>query len=143
MSKSFDYSIAIQLYNLCNEIYKSEQFLKTDNNDQTRMCYLIDVKSIDDLKKQLNYEKLKKYIAKNISLQEFKEKVKDHKTKININTTPEKFNNSNELIQTLNNNRKYYLITNYSLCMKICVEKNLNNFGIKVTFKKDKMIFIF
>ena len=143
MAKVVDNSLSIKLFNLCNEIYKSEQYLKTDNNDLNRMCYLIDVKSIEGLKKKLKYDKLEKCFANNISLQEFKEKIKDHKAKLNINILPEKFNNSHELMQALDNNKKYYLITNISFFKKINADKNFDNFGIKVIFKKDKMKFIF
>ena len=144
MSIYVGYPIYLQLYDLCTEFYKYEQFLINHANDQISMCHLIDVKSIDNLKNQINYAKMKIYIEKNISYEEFRKKVKDKTQKIKGNINPEKFKSSNDLMQALNNKKtKYYIITNFSLTKKICDNKNLGNAQIKYLFHKDKIILIF
>ena len=96
------------------------------------------------MKKQISYDKLKNYIEKNISYEEFRKKVKDKTQKIKANLNPEKFKSSNDIIQALNNKKtKFYMITNFSLTQKICDKKNLGNTSIKYSFHKDKIILIF
>ena len=144
MSNYVDSSISLQLYDLCTEFYKYEQFLINHQKDQISMCYLIDIKSIDNLKKQINYDKMKVYIVKNISDEEFRKKIKGRTQKIKANINPEKFKSSNDLIQTLNNKKaKFYIITNFYLVKKICDYKNLVNTQIKSLFHEDKIILIF
>ena len=57
MSKYVDSSISLQLYDLCTEFYKYEQFLIKHVKDQISICFIIDKKPIDNLKKQINYDK--------------------------------------------------------------------------------------
>ena len=143
MSKYVDSSLSLQLYDLCTEFYKYEQFLINHAKDQISMCLLIDMKLIDNLKKQINYDKMKDHIAKNISYGEFRKKIKGRTQKIKANINPEKFKSSDDLIQALNNEKKFYIITNFSLVKKICDNKNLVNTSIKYSFHKDKIILIF
>ena len=55
-----DSSMKKQIYELCYEIYKYEKFLLNSIKDQILICYLIDSKSMDNLKVQIKYNKLKK-----------------------------------------------------------------------------------
>ena len=143
MSKYIDYSISLQLYDLCTEFYKYEQYLINHAKDQISMCLLIDMKLIDNLKKQINYDKMKVYIEKNISYEEFREKIKGRTQKIKANINPEKFKSSDDLMQALKNEKKFYIISNFSLVKKICDNKNLVNTSIKYSLHKDKIILIF
>ena len=145
MRKYDDLSIANQIFYLCTEFYKMEKLFENNFNEATYMCYLIESKSIDDLKKQIDYENLKIYISKFISREDFKGKVKAKKgTKIKIDTNliPEKFNSSQDLLKALNK-KKYYCISNYNFAKKICDNSKLDNKDIKVTLHKDKIIIIF
>ena len=101
MSKYVDSSISLQLYDLCIEFYKYEQYLIKPVKDQINICYLIKKKPIDNLKKQINYDKMKVYIEKNISYEEFRKKVKGRTQKIKANINPEKFESSDDLVQAL------------------------------------------
>lgn len=142
MSKIDDSSISIS-YDLCQQFYSYEQHLKSIVKKQIHMSYLIDTNSIDKLKKQINYEEMKKYFEGSISFEDFKEKIKNKIKKIKTNLIPEKFKTSKDLIQALNNNKKFYFITNYSLTQKICDNNNLSNKSIKFLLDKEKIIISF
>ena len=135
-------SNSFQLYELCNEFYKYEEHLLTGEKDKKNICYLIDSKSIDNLKKQINYDKFKKYIKNNLSEEEFKGKVKGFKIKNKIDLSAETFKTGDDLIKSLNNGNQYYYITE-SLCSKICKKKNFENRGIYYLFHKSTIKFIF
>ena len=145
MTKYDDSSIANQIFDLCTEFYKMEKLFENNFNQATYMCYLIESKFIDNLKKQINYDDLKVYISKFISQEDFKGKIKAKKgTKIKIDTNliPEKFNSSQDLLKALNK-KKYYCISNYNLVKKICDNSKLAQKDIKVTLHKDSIIVIF
>ena len=142
MSKIDDSSISIS-YDLCQQFYSYEQHLKSIVKKQIHMSYLIDTNSIDNLKKQINYDEMKKYFEGSISFEDFKEKIKNKIKKIKTNLIPEKFKTSKDLIQALNNNKKFYFITNYSLTQKICDNNNLSNKSIKFLLDKEKIIISF
>ena len=136
-------SVKRLIFELCTEIYKYEKFLVNSVKDQMLICYLIDSKSMDNLKEKIKYKQLKKYIENDISYNDFKAKIKDIKEKIQTNLNPEKFKNSKDLIKALNDKKKFYFITNFNLTKKICNNKDLSGSGIKFKLHKDKIILIF
>ena len=142
MSKKDDSSISI-LYDLCQQFYNYEQHLKNIVKEQIHMSYLIDINSVNNLKKQINYDEMEKYFERNISLKDFKEKIKNKIKEIETNLIPEKFETSKDLILALNNNKKFYFITNFKLTQKICDKKDLSGSGIKFLFHKEKIIIRF
>ena len=75
MTKYVDSSLANQIFDLCTEFYKMEKLYENNFNEATYMCYFIDSKSIDNLKKQIYYDNLKIYISKFISREDFKKKL--------------------------------------------------------------------
>ena len=147
MTKYVDSSLANQIFDLCNEFYKIEKLFENNFNEATFMCYFIESKSIDNLKKQIDYDNLKIYISKFIPREDFKTKIKlkkDSKSKIDTNLKPEKFNSSKDLLTALNKNKsKFYCIPNYNLIQKICQKSKIEQTDIKVTLHKDKLIIIF
>ena len=145
MTKYVDTPIANQIFDLCTEYYKMEKLFENNFNQATYMCYLIESKSIDSLKKHIHYDDLKKYIDENISREGFKEKLKKKKnitTKIVTNLIPEKFNSSKDFLTALKK-KKYYCISNYNLAKIICNNSKLDKKDVKVTLHKDKLIIIF
>jgi len=146
MTKYVDSLIANQIFDLCTEFYKMEKLYENNFNEATYTCYFIDSKSIDNLKKHIDYDNLKIYISKLISREDFKTKLrkdkKDSKTKIDTNLKPEKFNSSQELLTSLNK-KKFYCIPNYNLIKKICQKSKIDKTDIKVTLHRDKIVIIF
>ena len=149
MTKYVDSSIANQIFDLCTEFYKMEKLYEKNINKATYMCYFIDSKSIDNLKKQIYYDDLKIYISKSKLYDEFKKELaskikKNSKIKIDTNLKPENFKSSKDLLTALNKNKsKFYCITNYNLIQKICQKSKIEQADIKVTLHKDKLIMIF
>ena len=140
-------SIAKTLYELCNEFYKLEKFYEKNLNKPPIKCYLIESKSIDSLKNEIKYDKLKEYIKENISPEQFKNVAKGNNSKIIINLHQEKFNNSNDLLTELNK-KKYYIVNNNfaSKILKIsndtCMTVSLNKKEIIIAFNEnDKLTF--
>ena len=141
MSKKVDSSIAIQIFELCTEFYKNGKFFVNNYGDQPQNCYLIDINYIDKVKKEIKYDKLKKYVEENQSYEAFREKMKDFNKKIKIDVNPEKFKSSIDLINSLKKKRFY--LSGFSLTKKLYENKDLGKFVMKCKFHKDKIIIIF
>ena len=141
-------SMANKIFDLCNEFYKQEKFFENNFNKSYNLCSLIDTKSIDNLKKQINYDKFKIYLIKeNVSLINFNDEIKKHlrknaKTKIETDLVPYKFNNSKDLLKSLNK-KKFYCFTNFNFVQKICENVELGKFSMKSMLHKDKITIIF
>ena len=141
-------SIASKIFDLCNEFYKQKKFFENNFNESINICYLIESKLIDNLKKQINYDKFKAYLNNDkLSRESFKEEIKKKfkkNTKIKMETIliPDKFNNSKDLLKALNK-KKFYCFTNFMSVSKICENVEINNFGMKAKLHKDKITFIF
>ena len=141
-------SMANKIFDLCNEFYKQEKFFENNFNKSYNLCSLIDTKSIDNLKKQINYDKFKIYLIKeNVSLINFNDEIKKHlrknaKTKIETDLVPYKFNNSKDLLKALNK-KKFYCFTNFIFVQKICENVEVRCFGMKAMLHKDKITIIF
>ena len=147
MTKYVDSLIANKIYDLCTEFYKMEKLFENNFNEATFMCYFIDSKSIDNLKKQIYYDDLKIYISESKLYNEFKKELtsklkKNCIIKIDTNLKPENFKSSKDLLTTLNKN-KFYCIQNYNFIQKICQKSKIEQTDIKVTLHKDKLIIIF
>ena len=141
-------SIANKIFDLCNEFYKQEKFFENNFNKSYNLCSLIDTKSIDNLKKQINYDKFKTYISNdNASLANSKEAIKklykkNMKVELDTNLVPDKFNNSKDLLKSLNK-KKFYCFTNFNFVQKICENVELGKFSMKSMLHKDKITIIF
>ena len=129
-----------QIYNYCNAIYMYEKFLENFVKDKEYQGYLIDKTTFDNVKIKLDYEKLRPSIDKNKSYTEFKKKI-NKKEKIKY-IAPKKYNNSNELIDELLNDKKFYLV-NQDLLSKISKEDKYNGKAIKFTMDKERIRLIF
>ena len=142
-------SVAIKIFELCKEFYKQEKFFENNNfNKSPNICYLIELKSIDEIKKKIYYVKLKAYLNNdNISRENFMEIIKNNfiknkKVKIETNLVPDKFNHSKDLLKALNK-KKFYCITNYNFVQKICENTDISKFVMKSILHKDKITIIF
>ena len=142
-------SMANKIFDLCNEFYKQEKFFENNNfNKSPNICYLIELKSIDEIKKKIYYDKLKAYLNNdNISRENFMEIIKNNfiknkKVKIETNLVPDKFNHSKDLLKALNK-KKFYCITNYTFVQKICENTDISKFVMKSILHKDKITIIF
>ena len=142
MAKNDKNSNLFQLYDLCNEFYKNEQHLLKGEKDNINICYLIESKSIESLKKQILYDTLKKDIENNISKENFITSVKNLNIKIKKDLKPEIFKTSDELVKALNKGKNYYY-TKQSLALKICKQKELDKSKLKYLFYQNKIKFIF
>ena len=133
--------MSAQLYELCKLFYDYEKLLKKPDKNQKSICYLINLELIDDLKRQIYYDHLKPYIIKDLSFETLKNKINNLSTTIKANLKSEKFDNSQDLINALNNGNKYYFITYFPLFKKI--RKDDQSKGIILEFFENKMIMIF
>ena len=133
-----DYLSDIQIYEICNEFYKYEQHLLQNEKDIISKCYLIDSKSIENLKEQIHYDELKNDIANNKLKEDFVKKVKMLKVKIKKDLIPKIFKSSEELVKSLKNGEQYYFIAQ-SLGLKICKKKKLENSLLQCSFHKNKI----
>ena len=126
-------SIPNKIFDLCNEFYKQKKFFENNFNESINICYLIESKLIDNLKKQINYDKFETYLNNDkLSRESFKEEIKKKfkkNTKIKMETIliPDKFNNSKDLLKALNK-KKFYCFTNFMSVSKICENVEINNF---------------
>ena len=141
-------SIPNKIFDLCNEFYKQEKFFENNFNKSNNLCYLIESESIDNLKKQINYDKFKTYLSNdNVSREDFKEEIKKHlkriwKIKLETDLIPDKFNNSKDLLKALNK-KKFYCFTNFMFTKKICENIEVSKFALKSMLHKDKITIIF
>ena len=129
-----------QIYDYCNAIYIYEIFLENFIKDKEYRGYLIDKNIFDKVKTKLDYERLKLSIDKNKSFTEFMKKI-NKKEKIKY-IAPKKYNNSNELINELLNDKKFHIVNQDLLC-KISKEDKYNGKAIKFTMDKERIRLIF
>ena len=129
-----------QIYDYCNAIYMYEKFLENYIKDKEHQGYLIDKTTFDKVKTKLDYERLKSSIDKNESYTDFCKKI-NKKEKIKY-IAPKKYNNSNELIDELLNDKKFYIV-NPDIIHKISKEDKFKNKAIKFTMDKENIRLIF
>ena len=136
MAKNYDPSDK-QIYELCKAVYKYEKFLENIIKNKEYLGYLIETDTLNKIKNNLDYERLKQYIEKD-SYTKFvknikkREKVKSVKLK--------KFNNSNEFINELLKDKKFSLV-HQELLDKINSDYKRNE--IKYIIIHDKISLIF
>ena len=104
--------------------------------------YLKDINLIKNLKKEIFYDELKEFIDKT----EFDKKKSilneiNNFEEITNSITQSKFNDTNEMLKCLNNNKKYYVI-NTSIWCKICKNEKKDEEGIKFYFQENKIFLI-
>ena len=134
--------ISSKVNNLVSILYKYENSIsvKEVKNDKG---YLIDYQIMENFKKNILYDEIKLDIAENKEHPKNKDKIeRTTKFKEIKKIVQTKFNNSNELLEKLNQNKRYYLI-DYSLWFVICEESKRKEDGINYNLEKDKIILIF
>ena len=133
------------LYNLCLEFYRYEEFLSKKKNGNDNEGYLIEKNSIEELKQNIFYDELKDYSDHRVS--KFNTFVNNPKVKVYLDKYKEierniiqmKFKNGEKLIKSLNDNKKYYLISK-PLWNKICKCENKEDKGIPFSFEENNII---
>ena len=119
------YSYNMTLFEYEKEIRK---IYENSGWSETFFGYIINLKDYEDLKKKIQYEKLKEYFNDE---QLCKEKIKEIINSMDIhgiensNIDRLKINDSKQLIQFLNNNNKYKII-NEKIWKKICIKGKEN-----------------
>ena len=137
----------INLFYLCSEFNKYEEFLAKKENLNDNQGYLIEKEAIESIKKKIFYNKLKPFLAQKYTIKTFisDTKVKEYLNKykgIERNIIQVKFKNGEKLIKSLNDNKKYYLISR-PLWNKICKNENIYDEGIQFSFEKNNVILYF
>ena len=134
-----DSKVLIQIYILCKEYYNYEKLMNngTKNNDYDG--FLIEKNKIENLKNKIHYDKLKNDIDS--SFENIKDKIANlgESKEIERNITQTKFNNSEDLIESLKKNKKYYLI-NKSLWINICRLENKEEKGVIFSFSGNNIL---
>ena len=133
------------LYELYLGFFKYEELLKNKSNGNNNEGFLIEKDIIDKLKKNIFYDNLKLYFGpknnsfnsfmKNKHIKQYLDKYKE--IKININHV--KFKNGEELIKSLNDDKKYYLISK-PLWFKISKSQNIYDKGIQFSIERNNTI---
>ena len=140
----------LNLFNLCSGFFRYEELLNKKVNTLDNEGYLIEKDVIENLKKKIFYDKIKTYSNYNIynfysfiSNPEVIKYLNEFKG-IEENIIEAKFRNGEELMRSLNNNKKYYLI-NKSLWKKIKICKNETKVGKGIPFylKNNKIILFY
>ena len=139
MNKNVD--IIKTIYDLCVEFYKYETFMNNKHLANIK-GYLFDKESIDNIKQLIFYEKVKSDIKNKKSYQTVKVIIKkNYKNKEIKNILPKQFKNSQELINELNTNKKFYLINN-ELTSKISKANNIMKYSIDYLINEENIIIL-
>ena len=112
-------SITKKLYDLYLEFYKNENNFQNFNTKLKYKGYLIEAELIEQIKNIISYESLKAPFKNNITYENFKQKIEKSEN-INISNLIKvsHFSNSKDLLQALNEDKKFYIII-YSLLKKL------------------------
>ena len=112
-------SITKKLYDLYLEFYKNENNFQNFNTNLKYKGYLIEAELIEQIKNIISYESLKAPFKNNITYENFKQKIEKSEN-INIPNLIKvsHFSNSKDLLQALNEDKKFYIII-YSLLKKL------------------------
>ena len=107
------------LYDLNQEFYNNESLFKINKTYIRYKGYLIESDLIDQIKNSISFDKYKDLFKNNITYENFKQNM-DKNEQINIQKISKinQYLNSKDLIQALNENKKFYIVTN-SLFKKI------------------------
>ena len=133
------------LYDLNQEFYNNESLFKINKAYIRYKGYLIESDLIDQIKNSISFDKYKDLFKNNITYENFKQNV-DKNENINIQkiTKISQYSNSNDLIQALNENKKFYIVIN-SLFKKIIDIQNKPKFYscFSFSFENNKLLMIF
>ena len=112
-------SITKKLYDLYLEFYKNENNFQNFNTKLKYKGYLIEAELIEQIKNIISYESPKSSFKINITYENFKQKIEKSEN-INIPNLIKvsQFSNSKDLLQALNEDKKFYIII-YSLLKKL------------------------
>ena len=112
-------SITKKLYDLYLEFYNNENNFQNFNTNLKYKGYLIEAELIEQIKNIISYESLKAPFKNNITYENFKQKIEKSEN-INIPNLIKvsQFSNSKDLLQALNEDKKFYIII-YSLLKKL------------------------
>ena len=144
MSKNEGFSSnQLKIIEVCKVLYQNGRFFEKCLKNQPYQGYLIEKNIIDQIKKKINYEKLKELVFKEQEAYiELQKQLKNNNEKI-PEIIPKTYNNSKELIKDLlNANKSYYIIKNDQL-IKITNQDKLIKKEVKFSFGKDIIIFTF
>ena len=131
------------LYDLNQEFYNNESIFKINNTIIRYKSYLIDSDLIDQMKNSISFDKYKDLFKNNITYEKFKQNM-DKNEQINIQKISKinQYSNSKDLIQALNENKKFYIVTN-SLFKKIIDIQNKPKYNFSFSFENNKLLMIF
>ena len=131
------------LYDLNQEFYNNESIFKINNTIIRYKSYLIDSDLIDQMKNSISFDKYKDLFKNNITYENFKQNM-DKNEQINIQKISKinQYLNSKDLIQALNENKKFYIVTN-SLFKKIIDIQNKPKYNFSFSFENNKLLMIF
>ena len=129
----------LKIFNICEALYINELFIsKAYLKDYDYYGYLIENKSIDRIKKNINYEKIKPFVDQK-DYEKCRKEIKDIEIKLE-ELTPKQYKKSKELMQELlNDNKSFYLILQNYLS-KIIDNSKLTGKEIKFKFTKENSI---
>ena len=133
----------IQIINIGEGIYQNETFYNSFVKDYDYFGYLIDYRSIEDIKKKIKYEKIKPLLIGGKNYDKYKKEIKETQEKIK-EIIPKQYKCSKELItELINDNKSFYLIKQ-EYFHKIITDKNkITGSEIKFKFHNDNIILIF
>ena len=133
----------IQIINIGEGIYQNETFYNSFVKDYDYFGYLIDYRSIEDIKKKIKYEKIKPLLIEGKNYDKYKKEIKETQEKIK-EIIPKQYKCSKELItELINDNKSFYLIKQ-EYFHKIITDKNkITGSEIKFKFHNDNIILIF
>ena len=131
------------LYDLNQEFYNNESIFKINKAYIQYKGYLIDSDLIDQMKNSISFDKYKDLFKNNITYEKFKQNM-DKNEQINIQKISKinQYLNSKDLIQALNENKKFYIVTN-SLFKKIIDIQNKPKYNFSFSFENNKLLMIF
>ena len=141
-------SITKKLYDLYLEFYKNENNFQNFNTKLKYKGYLIEAELIEQIKNIISYESLKAPFKNNITYENFKQKIEKSEN-INIPNLIKvsQFSNSKDLLQALNEDKKFYIINNNllnKLNYKFIDATNIpNKNNLTFTFENNNLLLIF
>ena len=128
-------------YELCCAYYNYEIFVKNITQNKIYKGYIINEVNIKHFKNRIKYDELKFYVE-NYDYKSVKSIIINYKCERFLKFILKDFDNSEDLIKELKNNKKRFYIINSDLFNSICVTNNGNK-GIDFLIKEDKLILIF
>jgi hypothetical protein len=129
-----------QIFEIASDIYQNEKFFENYVKNQEYQGYLIEKNVFDELKNEIEYEKLRNLLSSNKTFKEIEKAIKERKEKIK-EIIPKKYNTSSELEKELNENKSFNIIK-IDYMSKISEPNKLKGKEIKFIFDTDNIIII-